>query len=308
MPARKVPHILKLSPQEQKEFVNSFDVVMCDCDGVMWMATSPIPRTGEAVNALKAAGKQVHFVSNNSMRSEEEYVNKFTEIGMMDFEANDIMHPVKSMLYYMKKHNIKQPVYSLCSGPGNETLRRGGVDVRTLTVKEGVDFFNLEKITEPEQKMGAVLFDGNLEMNYVQVAMAVRYLADNDCDFLMGATEPVFQLREGLMFPGLNDFYYAIKRSTGREATIVGKPALLLGDILKDVYKLTDPKRCLFVGDSLSHDVRFGLNCGFQTLLVLSGSTPIDEMWQASAEDQPHFYADSMADFIELYANISKNA
>ena len=42
------------------------------------------------------------------------------------------MHPVKSMLYYIKKHNIKQPVFSLCGGPGNETLRRGGVDVRTL--------------------------------------------------------------------------------------------------------------------------------------------------------------------------------
>ena len=80
MPARKVPHILKLSPQEQKEFVNSFDVVMCDCDGVMWLIASPLPRTGEAVNALKAGGKKGLCVTNNSMRADDDYEHKFVGI------------------------------------------------------------------------------------------------------------------------------------------------------------------------------------------------------------------------------------
>nr|XP_014094626.2 4-nitrophenylphosphatase [Bactrocera oleae] len=290
MSARKIPHILKLSAKEQKEFFNSFDVVMCDCDGVMWMIASPLPRTGEAVNALKAAGKQVLFVTNNSMRSDDDYVNKFVGIGVKDFQKNDIMHPVKSMLYYIKKHNIKQPIFSLCSAPGTEMLRRAGVDVRTLDTNEDITPNNLGKITEPEQKMGAVLFDIKLDLTYPQLAAATRYLADKDCQFIAGGTDWLLPMTKDLTVPGFCDFLGTLKRFTGREPTIVGKPALLLGDILKDVYKLTDPKRCLFVGDSLTHDVRFGLNCGFQTLLVLSGSTPIDEMWQASAEDQPHFY------------------
>ncbi|XP_050328065.1 uncharacterized protein LOC126758082 [Bactrocera neohumeralis] len=308
MSARKVSHILKLSAEEQKEFVNSFDVVMCDCDGVMWMIAAPLPRTGEAVNALKDDGKRVFFVSNNSERPEEEYVNKFTSIGVKDFQANHIMHPAKSMLYYIKKRNIKQPVFSTCSANSNDVLRRGGVDVRTLDVKEGVRLSNLKKITEPEQKMGAVLFDVNCDLNYVQMTAATRYLADTDCDFLLGAPDPTIKLGTGQMIPTFYDLYLVLKRVTGREATIVGKPAVLLGEILKDIYKLDDPKRCLFVGDSLAVDIPFGLNCGFQTLLVLSGYTPIEDMWQASEEDQPHFYADSLADFIELYANLNKNA
>ncbi|XP_039958628.1 4-nitrophenylphosphatase-like isoform X1 [Bactrocera tryoni] len=307
MSARKVPHILKLSAEEQREFVNSFDVVMCDCDGVMWMIAAPLPRTGEAVNALKDDGKRVYFVSNNSERPEEEYVNKFTSIGVKDFQANHIMHPAKSMLYYIKKRNIKQPVFSTCSADGNDVLRRGGVDVRTLDVKEGFRLSNLTKITEPEQKMGAVLFDVNCYLNYVQMTAATRYLADTDCDFLLGAPDPTLKLKKGPFIPTFYDLYLVLKRVTGREATIVGKPSVLLGEILKDVYKLDDPKRCLFVGDSLDVDVGMGRNCGFQTLLVLSGSTPIEDMWQASAENQPHFYADSIADFIELYANINKN-
>ncbi|XP_039958629.1 glycerol-3-phosphate phosphatase-like isoform X2 [Bactrocera tryoni] len=262
MSARKVPHILKLSAEEQREFVNSFDVVMCDCDGVMWMIAAPLPRTGEAVNALKDDGKRVYFVSNNSERPEEEYVNKFTSIGVKDFQAD---------------------------------------------VKEGFRLSNLTKITEPEQKMGAVLFDVNCYLNYVQMTAATRYLADTDCDFLLGAPDPTLKLKKGPFIPTFYDLYLVLKRVTGREATIVGKPSVLLGEILKDVYKLDDPKRCLFVGDSLDVDVGMGRNCGFQTLLVLSGSTPIEDMWQASAENQPHFYADSIADFIELYANINKN-
>ncbi|XP_039958622.1 uncharacterized protein LOC126758081 [Bactrocera neohumeralis] len=307
MSARKVSHILKLSAEEQREFVNTFDVVLCDCDGVMWMVSASLPRTGEAVNALKDNGKQVFFVSNNSVRLDEEYVNKFTRIGVKDFQANDIMHPVKAMLYYIKKHNIKQPVFSLCSGQSNETLRREGVDVRTLVTKEDVEIATLDKITRPEQKMGAVLYDINLNLTYAQIAAATRYLADKDCHFIAGGTDWLLPITADLTLPGFCDFLDTLKRFSGREPTIVSKPAVLLGEILKDVYKLADPKRCLFVGDSLTHDIRFGLKCGFQTLLVLSGSTPIEEMWQASAEDQPHFYADSIVDFIELYANINKN-
>uniref|UniRef100_A0A0A1X7Y0 4-nitrophenylphosphatase n=1 Tax=Zeugodacus cucurbitae TaxID=28588 RepID=A0A0A1X7Y0_ZEUCU len=306
MTAHKVPHILKLSAQEQQEFVNSFDVVMCDCDGVMWMIASPLPRTGEAVCALKVDGKQVLFVSNNSVRTDEDYVKKFKGIGVKDFQANDIMHPVKAMLYYMKKHNIKQPVFSLCSAPGNETLRDGGIDVRTLVPKEEITPATLEKITRPEEKMGAVLYDIKLDLSYAQIVAATRYLADKDCQFLAGGTDWLLPLTGEVTVPGFCDFLETIKRFTQREPTIVCKPALLLGDILKDVYKLVDPKRCLFIGDSLTHDIRFALGCGFQSLLVLSGSTPVEEMWEANAEDQPHYYADSIADFIELYDNISK--
>ncbi|XP_011185232.2 uncharacterized protein LOC105213839 [Zeugodacus cucurbitae] len=306
MTAHKVPHILKLSAQEQQEFVNSFDVVMCDLDGVMWMIASPLPRTGQAVNTLKTYGKQVLFVSNNSLRTDEDYVERFHGIGVKDFQGNDIMHPVKAMLYYLKKHNIKQPVFSICSAAGNETLRDGGIDLRSLATKESITPANLEKITRPEQKMGAVLYDLNMDLSYAQIVAATRYLADKDCQFLAGGTDWLMPLTGEVMVPGFCDFLDTISRFTQREPTILSKPAVLLGDILKDVYKLADPKRCLFIGDSLTHDIRFALGCGFQSLLVLSGSTPIKEMCEANAEAQPHYYADSIADFIELYDNISK--
>lgn len=86
MAALRAQHILKLSAERQREFVNSFDVVFCDCDGVMWLIAAPLPHTGDAVNTLKANGKQVIFVTNNSIRTDDEYVKLFSGIGVKNFQ------------------------------------------------------------------------------------------------------------------------------------------------------------------------------------------------------------------------------
>ena len=81
---QKARHILDLNAEERTNFINSFDIVLSDCDGVVWLVSGAIPRTGEAINLLKAAGKTVKFVSNNSERSDEEYLKKFKTIGVAD--------------------------------------------------------------------------------------------------------------------------------------------------------------------------------------------------------------------------------
>ncbi|XP_036318330.1 4-nitrophenylphosphatase [Rhagoletis pomonella] len=303
--AQKARHILKLSTQEQKAFVDSFDVVMCDCDGVMWMITTPLPRTGDAVNSLKADGKQVLFVTNNSMLSDEEYVNKFTGIGVKNFQKDDLIQPAKSMLYYLKKYNIKQPVFSLCSDPANEIIRNGGIEVITLDTPPKIAVDKLPEVTQPKRNVGAVLYDININLNYAQICAATRYLQDKDCVFITGGTDWLLPVTADLIVPGFCDTLETIKRFTHKDAIIVSKPAALLGDIVKDIYNLKDPKRCLFVGDSLTLDIRFSLNVGFQSLLVLTGTTPKQEMLDASIDRQPDYYADGIADFIKLYENIN---
>lgn len=51
----------------------------------------------------------------------------------------------------------------------------------------------------------------------------------------------------------------------------------------------------------------FGSRCGFQKLLLLSGGTSM-EMLKAHTkpEEMPDFYADSFADFIQLYRDIAE--
>ena len=52
----------------------------------------------------------------------------------------------------------------------------------------------------------------------------------------------------------------------------------------------------------MPQDMGFGTECGFQKLLMLSGGTPKDALLAQTDPNQlPNYYADSFADFIELY-------
>jgi len=64
-----------------KKLMESVDVVLSDCDGVLWNTDTVIPGGPSAIDKLKAMGKKVLFVTNNSYKSRKEYVQKFLKMG-----------------------------------------------------------------------------------------------------------------------------------------------------------------------------------------------------------------------------------
>jgi len=64
-----------------KKLLESVDVILCDCDGVLWTSDSVIPGGPTAVDKLKSMGKKVLYVTNNSNKSRKEYVQKFLKLG-----------------------------------------------------------------------------------------------------------------------------------------------------------------------------------------------------------------------------------
>ena len=56
--------------------------VLCDLDGVVWLARQPIPGSPEAVARLRAAGWRVLFVTNNSAVVVAEQEQALLDIGI----------------------------------------------------------------------------------------------------------------------------------------------------------------------------------------------------------------------------------
>lgn len=79
---RKVRALLELSKEDKQGFLDSIDHILTDCDGVLWELTKNFEGVGEAINNLKAKGKQFKYISNNSFRTDEQYVSKFKELGV----------------------------------------------------------------------------------------------------------------------------------------------------------------------------------------------------------------------------------
>ncbi|KAH9631070.1 hypothetical protein HF086_015055 [Spodoptera exigua] len=71
-------NLQELKPEEFKSFLDSFDYVFSDCDGVIWAKTA-LPGVGKFFSLMKKHGKKVHFVSNNSLRNKENYEKRFED-------------------------------------------------------------------------------------------------------------------------------------------------------------------------------------------------------------------------------------
>ncbi len=60
----------------------SYDNVVLDLDGCVWVGERVTPGTPEAISELRAAGKGVMFLTNDPQRSPEEYVRKLWSLGL----------------------------------------------------------------------------------------------------------------------------------------------------------------------------------------------------------------------------------
>ena len=78
--------------------------------------------------------------------------------------------------------------------------------------------------------------------------------------------------------PDVGAMLSAIKLTVGREPDLVmGKPHKTAGQRIALKYNLP-PRKIAMVGDRLYTDIAFGRNCGFVSVLVLSGETSAEDV------------------------------
>lgn len=149
----------------------------------------------------------------------------------------------------------------------------------------------------------AVVVDVDFNINYPKLLRAELYLKnDPECLLIAGATDKVLHAKRDFNLIGPGHFLEVLEQSTGRKASVLGKPGVQLAQQVKTLFGIEDPRRVLFVGDMMEQDMAFASRCGFQKLLVLTGGTTLDDMMQE--EDvtfTADYYADSLADFVPLF-------
>ena len=59
-----------------------YDAFLFDLDGVLYRASEPVPGAAEAVGALRALGKRLAFLTNNSARTPEEVAAHLRSVGV----------------------------------------------------------------------------------------------------------------------------------------------------------------------------------------------------------------------------------
>lgn len=228
-------------------------VVLCDLDGVVWLAHRPIPGSSDAVARLRAAGHRVLFVTNNSSATVGDQERALADVGIP--ARGDV---VTSAMAGARMVRAGERVL-VCGGPGiHEALASDVTVVSADRVDAG-------------EKVDVVLVGFHRDFDYDvmrRAATAVRLGAR-----LVGTNDDATYPTPDGPIPGGGSILAAIATAAGCVPTVAGKPHAPMAEIVRAVESGVDAATVM-VGDRPSTDGSFAVTLGCRYALVRSGVTP----------------------------------
>ncbi|KAL5275986.1 hypothetical protein ACFFRR_001671 [Megaselia abdita] len=291
-------NVLEMSTDERMKFLDSFDIVFSDVDGVIWdiMPPGPIPGVSEGIEFLQSKGKKVVYVTNNSLRPIKENIKRFHEYGI-PVKEDDIVHPAQSIVELLKQIKFTGLIYCLASTSFKDHLRNAGFELMDGPIILDETFTELVRVLFDNHPVKAVIMDIDFTISAVKLMKAHIYLKkDSECLLIGGAADPLGYFANHEII-GNGPFINLVENSSKVEAKVLGKPGLELIKFLKSKYGIEQSQRALFVGDSPCSDVKFGKISGFQTMAVLTGGAKLSDLKKCLDDESPDFYINSLADF-----------
>jgi len=291
-------NVLKLS-EPQSELLDKVDIFIFDCDGVIWRGDSLIPGIPETLAKLRAAGKRMFFVTNNSTKSRAGYKKKFDSLGL-DIPAEEIFSSSFAAAAYLEQTNFKatgKKVYIIGEIGICEELDLIGVPYIGGPADAGKqpNMGPGDKL-DVDPDVGAVMVGFDRTINYYKIQYAQLCINEHNAEFIATNLDAVTHLTDAQEWAGNGSMVGAIKGCTGKEPTVVGKPSPLMIEYLEKKYGM-DRSRICMVGDRLDTDVLFGTDNGLKSVLVLSGVTSEEKLLSPKNSITPDYYADDINDF-----------
>lgn len=288
--------------QDKKAILDKVDCFIFDCDGVIWRGDSVIDGVPETLDMLRAMGKQLVFVTNNSTKSRAGYLKKFTDLGL-SVKAEEIYSSSYAAAAYLEAIDFPKDkkVYVVGEVGIQEELDLKGIahiggpaDAdKKVELKPGM-------LLEQDPDVAAVVVGFDRNINYYKIQYATLCIRENPgCMFIATNLDAVTHLTDAQEWAGNGSMVGAIRGSTKREPTVVGKPAEFMLENIANKFGLRREQICM-CGDRLDTDVLFGKNGGLTTMLVLSGVTTEEQLLSPENSIHPDAYMDSLAGLLEV--------
>lgn len=248
--------------------------LLVDLDGVLYVGDEPIAGAREAINALRAIGVDLRFVTNTTTHSRAGTLDKLSRFGFR-VDASELVTPA-----------------ALAVRRCDECGYRRVALLMDDAVKE--DFGGLE---EGEGVVDAVIMgDLGEAYGYAVLNRAFRMVMDG-AELIALQKNRFWRTAEGLSLD-VGPFVAAIEYATGRDAVVVGKPSIAFFELVLSGLKVP-AKEAAMVGDDVESDVGGAQRAGLSGVLVRTGKYRAD-MVRAS-RIKPTITVDSISDVPDLF-------
>jgi HAD superfamily hydrolase (TIGR01450 family) len=241
--------------QSLAPLLRDYDHLLLDLDGCLWVGGTPTREAPRALESLRAAGKRVAFVTNDTRHSAEEYVRKLWSLG---FRASleEVVTVGGALQHHLAEtHGARRSTAYVI---GTAAIHRHVADAG-LRVVNGLPH-------APHAEV--VVAAGHDQLHFEELKVATQALLGG-ADFVAAGRDRTFPMPDG-MWPGTGAVVAALEYSADRPARTVGKPD---AQIFLTALDRLGPGRALVVGDRLDADLAGAHAAGLDGAIVLSGAT-----------------------------------
>lgn len=253
---------------------------LLDMDGTIYLDNDLFDGVLEFLAHIKNIGGRYMFLTNNSSKSVNKYIEKLASLGIESCKE-DFLTSTDATILYLRNKSYKK-IYALGTTSFKEQLKEAGYPI-VDTLEDDIDCLCMGFDTE--------LSFQKLEDACILLGRGVDYIATNPdwvCPTWYGYV------------PDCGSVSQMLYNATKRMPKFIGKPEpdMALLAIEASGYK---KEEAVLIGDRLYTDIACGVNAGISTIFVLSGEGTLEDMEQS--EKKPEFVFENIQ---AVYKEISE--
>lgn len=248
---------------------------LLDIDGTIAFDSTLIEGTMEFMDQVLNTGGKYIFITNNSTKSIEDYIQKFEKFKIPVDKTSFLTSSYVMALYLKEKYGGKL-VFVL----GTKSF-----------IKELKSFeVNVTEELDPRIAVAVVGFDN--ELHYKKIEKICELLYTQKVDYV--ATNPDLACPTIFGFiPDCGAICHMIEAAVKREPLYIGKPNPLVVEMALRNTGYTK-EETLVIGDRLYTDIACGINGGVDTAVVFTGEAKKEDL--EDTEFPPTYYCESIQD------------
>ena len=246
---------------------------LLDMDGTIYLDNELFDGTTDFLRYVKSIGGRYIFLTNNSSKSVDKYIEKLKNLGI-ESTADDFLTSTNATVLFLKKKNY-QKIYALGTKSFVEQLESSGLNITTKR-EEGIE---------------CLVMGFDTELTFSKLEDACILLKD---DIAYVATNPDWVCPTWYGFvPDCGSVAEMIYNATKKRPEFIGKPQPAMAQLAMEKTGFSQEETVL-IGDRLYTDIACGVNAGISTIFVLSGEGTMEDL--KKSPEQPEF----------VYENIKK--
>lgn len=248
--------------------------VVCDLDGVVYLGSEPVPGAGEALSRMEAAGHEILFCTNNSVRTRQATADKIRRLSGYPARPEQVLSSATA------------GAALAASSPG-PALVVGGPGIFEALEEVGID------VTDDPDQARVVVVGLDREITYQRLADASRAVRAG-ARLVATNHDATFPTPDGQL-PGAGSIVAAVETASGVAAEVAGKPHPAMRELIR--RRVAD-RPVWLVGDRPDTDLQMAVAEGWRAVLVLTGVAGSAD----GVEPPPEVVAASLADVPEAIA------